>query len=254
MASQSVAVVMVHGSASTPSAWRSVVKSLDARAPSATVLTPAIPGCEEEMPGDVPDLSFDELVAGVDRQLDLADRPVVLVGFSFGALIALRLASIATWNLKAMVLVEPMVVPMLAAMGYREEHEQLGRVFDDFVDGVDAGRPDASEGIIDAWLGTGSYASAPPKLKELFWRWAPMNASQVRATLARPFDPSDFSGIPDVPTVATYGSAGPAIWRCFADRAARVVPSGETYEIRGGTHAALVTHADEVASLIAAQL
>jgi pimeloyl-ACP methyl ester carboxylesterase len=174
------------------------------------MVTPAIPGCEHDTPGEASGFSFDQLVEGVAKQVEPYGRPLVLVGFSFGSLIAMRLASVAGWEIKAMVLIDPMVLPLLEFMGYPEEYKEIRHVLEEFAAGTDTGRPDAAAGVMDAWLGPGSYAAMSPRAKDHFRLWGPVAASHLKATLNDTFDRSTFAGI-DSPTVATHGSAAPPI-------------------------------------------
>ncbi|MCC6438289.1 MAG: alpha/beta hydrolase [Acidimicrobiales bacterium] len=249
------ALVALHGSASTPNAWRGVSAVLRSRMPNLVVHTPAIRGCEVDPPPlPPPDASFDELVAAVDAQIPRDGRELVLAAFSFGALVALRLAATSDCTIRQIVLFDPMVVPLLPLMGFDDDYHRIRPVLEDYATGAERGEADAAALAIDAWLGDGAYASSPPKLKEMFERWGPTNARQARATFAMDFSLATFAGI-SAPIAAHYGAAGPPIWKSFAAAAAGLSgPNGSIQAIPGANHAMLATHANEIATVLHAAI
>jgi pimeloyl-ACP methyl ester carboxylesterase len=228
-----------------------VIKTLAANNPDVEVVTPAIPGCETEPPGAVPTLAYDELVAALRAQVEPKDRHVILVGLSFGALLALSLAATTDWTITNIVLFDPMVIPLLELCGYTEEYRTLRAQLDDYARGVQSGDPDAAALVIDAWLGVGAYEAAPERLREVFRLWGPMNLRDMKVTFDKTFDLEALSTI-RARISAYYGAAGPPIWQAFAKSAASLTPGGTVEGIEGANHAMLVTHAEPVATAIAA--
>ena len=121
-------------------------------------------------------MNFDEFVAGVDAQIPLDRNELVLAAFSFGALVALRLAATSGRTIRQIVLLDPMVVPLLPLMGFEDDYRRIRPILEDYAIAAEGGEPDGAALAIDAWLGDGAYASSPPKLRELSERWGLTNA------------------------------------------------------------------------------
>ena len=99
--------VLVHGSPGGPGVWRAVQ---DALGPDVACLTPSLRGHEDA--GDRPPagLTVEDRAADVLAACERAGEPVVLVGHSFGGVVALAAALARPELVARLVLVEPVLV------------------------------------------------------------------------------------------------------------------------------------------------
>lgn len=256
-------VVLVHGSPGAPRNWDGVRRAL-AEHGIVDVVAVAIPGWDQPAPQPVEPLRFDAIIARLVAQVErprrapvdgpgggaTAGRSVVLVGFSAGAWFALGAAATAAWDLRALVLLDPMVVAALAAAGMVAEHELVRSTLETYFDATDAGSTDAIGPALDLWYAPGAYAAMPGRVKAWMAAWAPLNARDGRAALAADLDVGFLAGL-DVPAVITWGGAGGPIWERFATAVAGLLPQAEVRRFAGADHALLDTHPAEVAELVA---
>ena len=82
-------VVMVHGSPGGPRSWSAVQRALHERCTGVEVATPTLPGhARGDLPAD-PALTLEDRGRELVGAVRAGDTPVVLVGHSFGAVVAL---------------------------------------------------------------------------------------------------------------------------------------------------------------------
>ena len=164
-------VVCLHSNASSSSQWRALMDSLSARH---RVLAPDAYGAGKspEWPLDRP-LTLADEAEFIEPVLQRAGAPLVLVGHSYGAAVALIAALRQPARVKALVLYEPTLFSLVdaespppnAADGIRQAVAAAAAAL---------GRGDANgaaEHFIDYWMGAGSWAGMPAS------RQAPIAAS-----------------------------------------------------------------------------
>ena len=154
-------VVCLHSNASSSSQWRGLMDSLS---PQHRVLAPDAYGAGKspDWPLDRPPALADE-AEFIEPVLQRAGSPLVLVGHSYGAAVALIAALRQPARVKALVLYEPTLFSLIesespqpnAADGIRHAVAAAAAALD---------RGDAkgaAEQFIDYWMGAGSWAGMP---------------------------------------------------------------------------------------------
>ena len=106
-------VVCIHANASTSGQWRGLMQRL---APAFHVLTPDSYGAGKspEWPSDRV-ISLADEVALIEPVLTSAGEPLVLVGHSYGAVVALMAALVNPQRIRALALYEPTLFSLLDA-------------------------------------------------------------------------------------------------------------------------------------------
>jgi len=155
------AVVCLHANASSSGQWRGLFDELAA---THHVLAPDLYGAGKSpgWPSDRP-VTLDDEVAFIEPVLALAAAPLVLVGHSYGAAVALKAALRHPARVRALVLYEPTLFSLVDA----HQHPPNG------ADGIravvarmaallDRGDRDAAAAcFIDFWMGAGSWRQMP---------------------------------------------------------------------------------------------
>jgi pimeloyl-ACP methyl ester carboxylesterase len=221
---------------------------MEGLAPTHRVLAPDSYGS-----GKSPDWASDRVIS-LDDEVDLiepvlaeAGRPLVLVGHSYGAAVALMAALRQPGRVKALVLYEPTLFALaLRQQPVPEGLGGIGAAVDAAGAAVDAGDLDtAARHFIDYWMGPGAWAHTPAERK-------PSIAASVRnvrrwghALTTEPTPASAFAAL-DMPVLYLLGSTSPASAHAVAAQLLPVLPKVQRLEFEGLGHMAPVTHPERV--------
>ncbi|MFZ1728336.1 MAG: alpha/beta hydrolase [Albidovulum sp.] len=237
----------VHCMLAQSGAWKGVASRLDDR----LALTAFdLPGHGKSGDWDGDDfLTEATLIAG-----SFLDSPVDLIGHSFGAVVALRLAIAAPALIRTLTLIEPVL--FAAARGFSEWEDHAAEMAD-FDTAMTEGRAEAATQAFTRVWGAGVG-------------WAEMSVDN-RADLTRrialieaghPALYRDSGGIlrPDalesleMPVLLIRGDRSPTIIERVAEEIAARLPDVGVATVPGAGHMAPITHPDEVAGLIGVNL
>lgn len=242
-------VVCLHANASSSSQWRTLMELL---APRFHVLAPDSYGS-----GRSPAWTADRLLTLHDEVqllsplLQRAGTPVVLVGHSYGAAVALIAALDKTLPVRALALYEPTLFALLdqtavddAAAGIRAVAATAGAA-------IDAGDADgAARCFIDYWIGSGSWARMPDARK------APILASivNIRGWAHALFhEPTALAALAslDMPVLLMTGTASPVSSLAVSRRLRATLPNLQNITFESIGHMGPVTHSALINGAIA---
>ena len=234
-----VPVVLVHGSWDSHEGWEFVVPGL---AESFTVLTydrrghsqserPAGQGSVRE---DVADL------AALIEHLRLG--PAWIVGNSFGATIALRLAGERPDLCRGIIGHEPPLMSLIAddpsqAPMLEETGKQLNAVVERIDSGDHAGA--AEQFVDDVALGPGTWSQLPPEIRQRLIENAPTFLDEARDPEQFTFDPAWISAFPG-PILLTTGDQSPPFYSPVISKLAEAT-GAEVFVFKGAGHIPQVT-------------
>jgi pimeloyl-ACP methyl ester carboxylesterase len=241
--------LLIHGSPGNGKAWQRVGERLAARH---RVIAPDLPGHGPTTPPpaeSAPDPAYAaELIEELVRA---AGRPAVVAGHSYGGVVALTLALRARVPVDALVLFEPVAVPMLLTAGDIETYRASNAFFEGYVASVEGGDAQAVRGMVDYWFGPGAFARLPDPLRDFMVKGAIANIRDIRATLAQRYAPEALRGLA-APVTTVFGGRSPDVTRRIADAIAAHVRRGSVVRLDTANHALITTHVAEVAELIEA--
>jgi pimeloyl-ACP methyl ester carboxylesterase len=241
-------VVLIHGSPGNSRAWQPVARQLASRF---RVISPNLPGygaTTRPPPGLPSDSSHAARL--IEALLDGLARPAVLAGHSYGGVVALLLALRGTVKPGALVLFEPVAVPLLAAVGDREGFASAQALFDDYRGAFEAGDRLAVRKMIDYWFGAGTFDEMPEASREYLVSYTANNIDDVNATFRDAYSLEALRRLA-VPTVVVYGARSPDTMVKIVHAIAKHVPGAQLERVEGANHALTTTHADLVAQMIA---
>ncbi len=238
-------VVCLHANASTSGQWRGLMELL---APRFRVLAPDCYDCGKSprWPSDRVIRLGDE-VALIEPVLAKAGAPLVLVGHSYGAVIALMAALANPRRVRALALYEPTLFALIdAEKPAPNEAEGIRGTVADAAYALDAGNPEAAaECFIDYWMGSGSWQQTPAERK-------PAIAASVRnirrwahALFTEPTPLAAFAAL-DVPVLYMVGKRSTASARGVARLLTAALPRVEVVEFEKLGHMGPVTHPEPV--------
>ncbi len=216
-------VVCLHANAGSSAQWRAL---MDLLAPTHHVLAPDLYGA-----GKSPDWPSDRVIALADEAaliepvLLRAGAPLVLVGHSHGAAVALRIAAQNPGRVRALALYEPTLFALIDADGPApNEADGIRGAVAAASQALDAGDADgAAAHFIDYWTGPGSWAATPEARR-------PAIAASVRAVrrwahalMTEPTPLAAFAALP-MPVLLMRGGRSTASAHGVARRLAAALP------------------------------
>lgn len=244
-----VPLVLVHGSWDSHHDWDLLVPTL---ADSFRVLTydrrghssserPSRQGSVRE---DVADL------AGLIEHLDLA--PAWVVGNSFGASIALRLAGERPELFRGLIGHEPPLLSLIAddpagAPMLEEVGQRIEAVAEQIAAGDHAGA--AEQFVEEVALGPGMWAELPPESRQTMIENAPTFLDESRDPEQLSFDLEWVRGFAK-PTLLTSGGESPPMFASVVAKLADALPSVEVAAFSDAGHVPHATHPDAYAKAI----
>jgi pimeloyl-ACP methyl ester carboxylesterase len=242
-------VICLHASASSSKQWQPLSERLR---PGYRVLAPDLYGygtsfaCDTGRP-----CSLDDEAALIEPLLDGTPQGVYLVGHSYGAAVALKLALTHRERIRGLVLYEPTLFGLLFAEkpAHRAAME-IGAARLTIRRYLRAGKPfPAAQRFVDYWSGEGAWRSLPPSQQEAIAQRMPTVLANLDTLLADATPLSEYARI-EAPVLYLTGVRTRASAQCVAQILTRALPSAEWRQLPGAGHMGPLSHAEEVNYLI----
>lgn len=245
-------VVMIHSSGMSSRQWRGLAKLL---APTHRAVMPDLLGSGATRgwtPADTFSIDEDtQLVLAVIRALD---RPVHLVGHSYGAMLALAAArALPASQVRRIAVYEPVAWGVAADEPGGPVPAQLARFRGDFFSPERGGSASWFEEFIDFWNGPGAWAALPDAQRDAFLAVGAKVSREVRSLCFDRTPASAYLGI-TAPTLILGGDQTPEAERRVCEVLAATIPGAEHVTFAGLGHMGVLTRPDEVNPRIAAFL
>jgi pimeloyl-ACP methyl ester carboxylesterase len=242
-------LVLIHGSWGERQTWGLVITAL---AESFRVISYDRRGHGESSAS--PDIgTVHDDVADVVAVIDeLADGRAHLVGNSYGACIALRMAAAHPERLARMVCHEPPMLGVLEADDdgkpiADEERRKLGEVRQRLERGDYA---DAAEYFVErVAFGPGAWSELPPPLQQMFVKHAPTFLGELRDGDALGADLESLRQL-KTPILLTHSPDSPAFFAPIVERLAILLPNARRRLLSDIGHVPHMTHPDEYAPVV----
>lgn len=247
------AVLCLHSNASHSAQWNPLSKLLSGRY---RVLAPDSfgSGSSPDWPSDRI-ITLDDEVGLLDRMIRSLDAPFFVVGHSYGAALALKLALTHGPRVAGLALFEPTLFSLIDAEaappneadGIRDTVARAGAA-------LDAGDRNLAAAIfIDYWMGPGSWDQTPVERQ-------PAIASSVanvrrwgHALFTEPATMADFGQL-RMPLMLMTGELSPASAQGVTRRLLSALPGATHHAFPGIGHMGPLTHSAQVNAVIAAFL
>lgn len=175
------------------------------------------------------------------------EPPVHLVGHSYGAAVALRIAAVNRTRVRSMVLYEPAIWGTLALLRAGEpETREIEAVRDDTIELIDSDRLEAAaERFIDYWGGPGSWAATPADRRPRMLATVRSLRGGWLATFVERWTASALRAL-DIPCLLLSGTRSTAA-ACRAVQLLRnALPRVTVVELEGLGHLGPITHPERV--------
>lgn len=222
-------VLLLHAGVADRSMWREHLEWLAEAGYHAVAVD--LPGFGEAAFGDGPQAPWEDVLRTLR---DLNVERAVLVGNSFGAAVALRVAAIAPAAVSGLVLISP---PPLAL----EPSAQLSAAWEAENAALDRGDVDAAvDAVVHAWTQPGAPQALRDRVAAMQRRTFELQGVGAEAQEAPdPLEqhPEVLAELP-IPTLAAAGEHDMPDFRHGADELAEVLPAGQCVVIPGAGHLA----------------
>ncbi len=249
-------VVLLHGTASSGTQWRSLADILET---ACRVLAPDLYGYGESdpWPGHG-QFALDDAVALVEALLPPGEDPIHLVGHSYGGAVALRLAMKRPARLKSLVLIEPVAFHLLREGGSNPADRQLFQEVVALAALVSRATAcgdyrSAMARFVDYWNGEGTWLRTKPELQAALARRIPQVALDFWATMTESTPCRDYRRI-GAPALVLCGARSPRPTRRIAELVAETLPGSRLQRIDGAGHMLPLTHKEAVNAAVADHL
>src|SRR5262245_54128332 len=244
-------VVALHCSGAGASQWCALAEALGGRY---GVAAPEHYGCESTGPwtGEHAFGLADEAARAL-ALIDTVEDKVHLVGHSYGGGVALHVALARPHRIASLALYEPSAFHLLRQMGAlgSEAHAEIAAVAQRICLGVITGDHRAAmAAFVDYWNGPGAWEAVRPAVQAALIRWAPKAPLDFRALLDEVTQSGAYRAL-QAPALILRGEQAPMPTRLIADNLPQRLPVCRLAVVPGAGHMGPLTHASEVAGLIA---
>jgi pimeloyl-ACP methyl ester carboxylesterase len=235
-------VLLLHGSASAGSQWRSLAAALS---PSFRVHAPDLAGYGTAPwpPGPRP-YTLEAEAAPLERWMAQEAAPVHIVAHSYGGAVALHLARTVPQWIASLAVYEPVAFHFLREGGAEDRRawQEINGVAEIVRSAADTG-PLAlgAAAFVDYWNGAGAWAAMTPVAQEAVLRAVPKVAMEFEAVLQDGGSLDDLRTL-RVPRLLMQGHSSPLPARRVAARLASVWGGAGLAVLAGAGHMGPVTH------------
>lgn len=235
-------VLLLHGSAASHLLWRRLSRSLESRY---RVVAPDLLGYGESSgwPGASPFRLEDEMEP-LWRLMPEGDDGLHVVGYSYGAVVALGLALAKRRRLSSLALIEPVAFRILGETGQSEVLEDASRwrcrVETLVREGDTAG---AMRLFVDYWSGGAAWDVLADDARGRWLAAAPKILLDLRVSFETPFDAAALAELA-LPTLLVSGGRSPLPTRRVTRALARLIGRSEFAVIETAGHDLPMTHGE----------
>ena len=248
-------VYALHASASTGRQWQQLAADMSAHH---VVRMPDLPGygtAKDVASGGTHGLAA---IAGpIIAKIEDEGRPVHLVGHSFGATVALKIASMRPDLVISLTLYEPVAFRLMAESdqeGDRALYREIQAVASRLTAGIACGAPEVGmQSFVDYWNGAGTWSACEPSRKRRLTEDAVTVARDFAAGDAEATLTDDIATL-DVPTMLMMGMDSPTLTQRIAEIVAGRMPNATLAMLPESGHMAPLTDPDWINQRIASHI
>ncbi len=241
-------LVFVHGSYATTSTWKKLIERLAPTHQCIALRLPGHGGMPDPDDFNMPTMETElGLLAEAVRQF--TDRPIHLIGHSYGGVVALAQALKGNLPLAQLTLFEPVATWVLQAVGDQAMQAQVDAFLGRYRHDAALGLPDVCGQVIDFWGGANDFAQLPPHIRAAM---APMVRNNLRhwdVCTHSPYAAADLAGL-DVPTRLVCGTRSNQVAHAIVAHLHSLLPHSRCWEIEGASHGLVTSHPDECLAIL----
>jgi pimeloyl-ACP methyl ester carboxylesterase len=240
--------VFVHGSAGAGAQWGAMAALLR---PGEHCLYPDLVGYGSGARFERGSYRFQHEIAIVEKALQASACPSVLVGHSFGGVVALATAIARPELVTRLVLIEPVAFTFLDGATHGSSWQRVIAFCDHIGALVQRGRHgEAAETFFDFWELGGLWHALGDKRKKVIELAMPKVAAECALVHAPVFTAADIAHHLSTPTLVLRGSASPRLARDVCALVADASPCCTLADLPGADHMSPMLRPQEVLAAI----
>ncbi|MCB2231705.1 alpha/beta hydrolase [bacterium] len=243
------AVVCLHSSTGSSKQWTLLTEHLSQRY---EVLSPDLYGYGQSPAwSEKRILSLDDEIALLRPVLDSISGPFHVIGHSYGAAVAFKLALTVPNRVRSVTVFEPVLFNLIFSLKETQvAAKEIWAVRDDVRALVHAGETErAALRFIDYWSGPGVWDSLPSWQRQAIAKRMVKVVSDFDATFGNPTPLEAYREL-DIPTLFLYGLESPTATQEIAQWLGGHLPRAEVRGLLGMGHMGPVTHAEQIANIV----
>lgn len=242
-------VLCLHSSTASSKQWRHLSGILSDRY---TVVAPDLYGYGESPAWpEKRSLELEDEIQLLEPVLASIPGPFHLIGHSYGAAVAFRLALLHPDRVRSLVAYEPVLFNLLFQIRDFEAAREIWSVQEDVLQLLDDRQPrEAAARFVDYWSGEGAFRSLPDWQQSAIEKRMKKVRADFDATLGNLTPALAFENL-RVPTLFLYGLHSPLSTRRLADWLGSRLPKAEVRGLLPLGHMGPVTHAEGISRMIA---
>jgi pimeloyl-ACP methyl ester carboxylesterase len=189
-------------------------------------------------------------VATVRRLVESRAFPLVIVGHSYGAVIALELARRHPELVARLVLIEPLALHLLRQRDQDAGTAALQALTTRVAELVQQRAQLEAARLLSSYWDESAWAKLPDEQRARFAEGMPRIMRTLRELAALRVSLDDYRQAVHVPTVLIRGARSTPPTRWIAAQLARTLPQAMLFDVAGAGHMCPVTHPHELAFLL----
>ncbi len=241
-------VIFIHGSYATTSTWKKIVGQLSTEHHCISIKLPGHGGAPD--PNDFSDPTIESELAILEGVVNaLTDKPIHLVGHSYGGVVALAQALKGNLAIKQMTLFEPVSTWVLDITKDIKMCLCVNNFLKQYRRDVSQGKPYCCGEVINFWCGDGAFETLPDVIKD---GMAPLVLNNIRhwdicTTIgARLVDLQQC----EIPTQVVCGTQSNPVAHAISEHLSKEMPDCKKHVIQGANHFLVTSHANECLSIL----
>jgi pimeloyl-ACP methyl ester carboxylesterase len=236
-------IICLHCSGSSGRQWARLAAAL---APGHAVHTPNLIGYGSDGPSSPEgDVRLDAEAARIEAITNATYGPVVLVGHSYGAAVATRMALRRPDRVVGLALYEPVLFSLILRGDDEAGCEILATGFAIRDDALAGRVPRAAARFVDYWSGAGAWDAMDARRRDGVCLRMGKVAQEFGALFADTLPLAAYARL-TMPVLVLEGETTPAPPRAVARSLLRVLPDATHVRVAGAGHMGPITHAEVV--------
>lgn len=238
-------LLLLHSSQSNSGQWRLLLQTLEPYFDLVAVDLLGYGKAPAVTPSDPQQFRFSDEIPRILSAVDSLSwqQPLTLVGHSYGGALALKFAVEQTFDLRSLVLFEPVAFHLLASTeAARQEIESISAQM------IDADAQQATAAFVDYWNQPNYFAALPTKIQQVMTQQARKVQCDFAALMGESYTLRDCAVVTQ-PTLLLQGQFTQASARAVAHKLEVTLPAVVSQTLACG-HMGPITHAVQVNSAI----